>query len=551
MTNPKEASLNDARQAAPLGRSSLARRTLLRTAIGASLTAPALSLLPVSNVSAAGRALQSEGVQGGTIRVAMAGEPPTLDIHQTTAGIVSYITWSMYEPLFTYDENYQLIPMLAESHEVSEDGLTNVIRLRQGVPFHNGETMTAADVIASINRWGAISGVGQGLLEATDELVEVDDHTIEFRLTEPYGSLATALAINYQGCAIYPKSVIDAAGGAPIETDFIGTGPYRLEERRIDQFIRLQRFEEYAAVEGEALGYGGHKFQYLDRIDFIPVADEAARVAGLLAGDYQFLTDFSPDQFDTIAASSELVVEKLPPSSWDTLVLNWNSPLMSDLLVRQAFQAALDHEPIMIAAHGEGFYRLDPSIMQRETAWATDAGAELYNQNDPEKARALLEEAGYDGTPLRLLSTQEYQYLYNVALVAAQQLEAAGFTVDLQTYDWATLVERRSDPEMWDAFTTSDPFKPDPAQMATMQVCNFPGWWCSDETTALVEDLRRESDFDTRYAIWEQVQANFYNEVPMIKVGDFNSVTAYSQNVGGFIPLTQITLPLWNMWLEG
>src|SRR5690606_38174305 len=121
-----------------------------------------------------------------------------------------------------------------------------------------------------------------------------------------------------------------------------------------------------------------------------------------------------------------------------------------------------------------------------------DAGAELYNQNDPEKARALLEEAGYDGTPLRLLSTQEYQYLYNVALVSAQQLEDAGFTVDLQTYDWATLVERRADPEMWDAFTTSDPFKPDPAQMATLQVCNFPGWWCSEETIALVADLRSE-----------------------------------------------------------
>lgn len=540
-----------ARQSASLVHPSLDRRALLRNAVGASLAVPALGLLPGQRAFAAAGARQGEGVQGGTIRVAIAGEPPTLDIHQTTAGIVSYITWSIYEPLFTYDENYQLIPMLAESHEVSDDGLVNVIRLRQDVPFHNGETMTAADVIASINRWGAISGVGQSLLGATDELREVDDYTIEFHLAEPYGSLATALAINYQGCAIYPKSVIDAAGDAPIDNDFIGTGPYQLEERRIDQFIRLQRFDDYAALEGEPLGYGGHKAQYLDRIDFIPVADEAARVAGLQAGDYHLLTDFSSDQFETIAANPDLVVEKLPPSSWDTLVLNWNSPLMSDLLVRQAFQAALNHEPIMLAAHGEGFYRLDPSIMQRETAWATDAGAEFYNQNDPEKARALLEEAGYDGSPLRLLSTQEYQYLYNVALVSAQQLEDAGFTVDLQTYDWATLVERRADPEMWDAFTTSDPFKPDPAQMATLQVCNFPGWWCSEETIALVADLRSESDFDTRFAIWEQIQENFYTEVPMIKVGDFNSVAARSSNVGGFIPLTQITLPLWNMWLEG
>jgi ABC-type transport system substrate-binding protein len=209
-------------------------------AVGGALSVPALGRLG-SSAAATSSSLQGEGVRGGALRVAMAGEPPTLDIHQTTAGIVSFITWSMYEPLFTYDESYQLIPMLAESHEVSDDGLTNVLRLRAGVPFHNGEEMTAADVIASITRWGALSGLGQGLLDATDEMREVDAQTVEFHMKRPYGTFASSLAISYQGCAIYPKSVIDAAGDTPLEDTFIGTGPYQLAERVIDQYVRLTR----------------------------------------------------------------------------------------------------------------------------------------------------------------------------------------------------------------------------------------------------------------------------------------------------------------------
>src|SRR5699024_6315186 len=126
------------------------------------------------------------------------------------------------------------------------------------------------------------------------------------------------------------------------------------------------------------------------------------------------------------------------------------------------FQAALDHEEILQASEGDGFYRLDPGLMFKETAWNTDAGADLYNQNDPDKAKALLEEAGYDGTPLRFMTTQEYQDHYNATVVARQQLENAGFVVDLQVYDWATVVDRQNKEETWDATTTGISFKPEP-----------------------------------------------------------------------------------------
>ena len=489
-------------------------------------------------------------VQGGTLRVTVAGEPPTLDIHQTTAGIVSLITWVMYEPLFTYDEGFQLIPMLAESHEVSEDGLVNTLRLRQGVLFHNGEEMTAADVVASIERWGALSGHGGALLEATESINEVDEYTIEFNMNRPFGSFTATLAENYQGCAIYPKSVIDEAGDEPMQSGFVGTGPYRLADWQPDRFIRFERFDDYSNLPGEPVGHGGHKYQYLDVIEFIPVPDEAAAVAGLQAGDYHYLSTVSSDQFETLSDAPGIVVQQLPPNDIDVIVLNWRSPLTENLLIREAVQAAISSEPILQAAHGEGFYRVDPGVMLQETAWHSTVGEEFYNQGNPELASQLLEEAGYDGTPLRFMSTQEYQYLYNIGLVAVQQLEEAGFTVEFETFDWATVVERRADPELWDAFPTSYPFSPDPTQLSLLQLCEWPGWWCSEETSDFFDDLRSDSDFETRFTHWEAIQSNFYTEIPMIKVGDFSSIAAMSELVGGFVPQTQLAVPFWNWWLK-
>ena len=148
---------------------------------------------------------------------------------------------------------------------------------------------------------------------------------------------------------------------------------------------------------------------------------------------------------------------------------------------------------------GDEFIRLDPGLMMRQTPWYTTAGEEYYDVNDPDLAKAKLEEAGYDGTPLRFMTTQEYSYMYGEAIVAKQQLEAVGITVDLQVMDWATLLERRAKPEEWDMFGTGHGFVPDPSQISYVgQMNQYPGWWSSESSLALAAELLAESDFDTR-----------------------------------------------------
>lgn len=498
-----------------------------------------------------GGAEEGEPVRGGRLLVALIGEPPSLDIHQTTATIVALTTWHMYETLFTWDANFQVVPLLAESHEVSDDGLLHTVTLRQGVLFHNGEELTAHDVVASIRRWGEISGLGKTLLEATDDIVEVDDYTIEFHLNQPLGSFEVLLARQNQGAAIYPASIVENAGPEPLE-EFIGTGPYMFVERQADAYIRMARFEDYVGLEGEPNGYAGGKAAYIDEIEFIPVPDEAARIAGLQAGEYHYLESIIPDQYHTLKDDPNIVAEIMPPDGWDVMVLNTTSPLMSNQTIRQAFLAAINCEEVALAANGEGFYRLDPGFMLQETVWHSTVSEELYNQGNPERCKELLDEAGYDGTPLRFMTTQEYLDQYNMAVVARQQLEAGGFVIEeLEIFDWATVNERRTDPELWDVFTTGFSFRVDPIQMPPLSGCNWPGWWCSDAKVAAAETLQSSSDFDERYAATEEIQRLWYEEVPGVKVCDTSGVSARLPSLKNFkVTHTQLQPEFVNMWLD-
>jgi peptide/nickel transport system substrate-binding protein len=493
-----------------------------------------------------------EGRRGGKLIVAAIGEPQTLDEHQTTAGITAEIGYCMYETLFAYDHEYQPSPMLAESYTVSDDGLNHTFKLRQGVMFHNGKEMTSEDVVANMVRWGEISGVGKALFAATESIEATDDYTVEMVTSKPYGTILIALCSNTQACTIHPKEIIDEFGLDPITDNYVGTGPYKFAGRQADAYIRFERFDDYTAIEGDTDGYGGHKYQWVDEIEFVPVPDEAARVAGMQAGDYHIVMALGNDHYETLKDDPNLLVEIRPPSNWDVFFLNWAQPMMADPLIRKAFQAALDHMPIMQASRGGGdFVQLDPSLMMQPTPFYSTAGEELYNIADPELAAQYLEEAGYDGTPVRFMATQEYAYMYGAAVVAKQQLEDAGFVIDLQVTDWATVLERRAMKDAWDVFVTGHGFVPDPSQITYVGQMNiYPGWWDDEDSLALAAELLSETDFETRFELWEQIQTNAYEQVPAVKTGDSSVISVWSRQVGGYTDQLQRGVPYWNVWLE-
>jgi peptide/nickel transport system substrate-binding protein len=507
---------------------------------------------PVSRATSS-RRQTAEPQRGGRLRVAATGQPAGLDMHLTNQRTITMIGWQMFEALFTFDADYATVPMLAEGYQTSEDGLTTTITLRQGVPFHNGEEMKAADVIASFNRWAPVSSLGLAISPFLAEIAEVDPYTVKIVLTSPLVALPSMLARQAQGLSIHPKSVVDAAGSNPMtDAQYIGTGPYQFVERQADRFTLFKRFDNYVGVTSPPSGYAGSKAAYLDEIEFIPVPDEAARVAGLQSGEYHYLEEIIPDQIEAIGDNPDVNIQILPPRSYGVIILNTVAGLMSNVKIRQAVQAAIAVVPSGQATHGEGYFEPGPGIMMPQTAWNSEVSAELYDQGNPEKARQLLQEAGYDGTAVRVLATQEDLGDYNAAVVAQQQMEEAGFTVELEVTDEATLDENLEDDNRWDMTTNAYVFRPDPVLIPAFASCTADGKWCSDEKVAVVQRLQTEAEFEARFAAFEELQRLWYAEAPAIKLVNNYGVAPLSARVKNILETThfEIEPEFANCWLE-
>ncbi len=514
-------------------------RSVLRT--GALLCAVLLTLVTLTP----GAAQQPR--RGGVLRVALVSDPPSLDIQATTALAVAATMHHVYEGLFVINSKLRPVPMLAERYALSADRLTYTITLRRGVPFHHGREMNADDVVASLTRWGRLGVRARGVFATVASVTAADPHTVVIKLKEPNALLITELAWWAQPAVIYPKEVIDEAGNAPLRR-FIGTGPFRFVEYVPDRFIRLERFDRYAARNEDADGMAGRRTAYLDGIVFTTVPDAAVRIAQIQRNEADFAESLAPDDYDRLRRDANVVPVRAPLPSTLVYLLNKRSGVMVNPKVRQAVLAAIDPTAILQATYGHAkFFRADPGLMPREHYMWTDAGREAYNQKNLELARRLLAEAGYRGEPVRWLVTSEYFWSSNSSQVTKPILERAGFSIDLQVMDWPTTVTRRSRFEGWDVTVAHTTAVPDPTLLLPLSP-SYPGWYESRDMAALLTLLRRHADPKTRMDLWRRAQTLYYKEVPSVKVGDGFLMYAHRPELKGYSGTP--TFFFWNTWLE-
>ena len=160
-----------------------------------------------------------------------------------------------------------------------------------------------------------------------------------------------------------------------------------------------------------------------------------------------------------------------------------------------------------------------------------------------------MKEAGYKGEPIRFVTTQEYKWMYDFALLTKQQLEDVGFDIDLQVVDWATLVKRRNNPKEYEAFTTGTGQHLRSDASYTVLSCTWPGWTCDEDIQKLNQELARETDYKKRFALWEQMHRLFYEKVPSIRYGDLHGLRAMRKKVKGFNEKTERPR-FYNVWLD-
>src|SRR6266536_2289413 len=435
--------------------------------------------------------------KGGVIRVGNLGEPPALDAHWTTASITETLTNHIYEGLYSLDASNRPTPMLAEGHSVSKDGLNYTFKLRQGIKFHNGKEMTSEDVVASLTRWGKQSIYGKALFAQVAEIRGVDKSTVEMKLKEKSAIVLISLAVPNNFGAIYPRETADKFPPETKVTEYVGTGPYKLAEWKPDQYIRMVRFEEYKARNEKPNGYGGGKTAWLDEIRWVPVPEVATRVAQVETGELDFADDLNLDAYDRLKKNPIVRPIISKPYYWLVAVFNKKEGLMTNQKLRQAWQAAIDIEPIMknVAGGKSEFYRMDSSLAPVEiTSWHTNLSGLPWNEHNKDKAKRLLKDSGYKGEPIRFMTTQEYKWMYDFALLTKQQLEDIGFVIDLQVVDWATLVKRRNNPKEYDAFTTGMGVFYDPTHHIYLTP-TWPGWTTDEDILKLQAELAGETDY--------------------------------------------------------
>jgi peptide/nickel transport system substrate-binding protein len=170
--------------------------------------------------------------------------------------------------------------------------------------------------------------------------------------------------------------------------------------------------------------------------------------------------------------------------------------------------------------------------MPDTTPWYSEAGIKNYNKHSAEEAKKLAQEAGYKGETIRYMATTSYQYSYDYSTVMAQNLRDAGFDIDLQIYDWATLVSKRADPEQWDLFLTAHGFIPEPALFTFMSEV-YPGWWKTERKQSLAKEFSETMEPGKRKEVWEKIQSLVYEEVPVMKSGFHYVYFLYSPKVEG------------------
>jgi len=498
-------------------------------------------------IAAAGAVSAAE--KGGVLRVAVIDEPPTLDQHVVTSDLTTMIAQHIFEGLYTFDSKYSPVPLLVKSEEMKGDGKVAVLSLREGVKFHNGKEMDAEDVLASLERWGKFGARGPVLFSNLEKVEATGKFEVTLTFKAPFAPWKNLLAFMNGGPVIYPKDVASGAEKTPITPEqYIGTGPYKFAERNPGRYIKLVRNEDYAARTEASDGYAGRREALFDEIRFIPVPDVGTRVNGVKAGDYDYAEQILGDLFDSLKDDSSVVTTVNQGANQGMMFFNSREGVLKDnFKLRQALQAAVNMEPVLQSAIGPAeLWKASGSFMPESTLWYSKAGLDRFSANNPELAKKLAKEAGYNGEKITLMASTSYKFHYDSTLVIVKQLQAAGFNIDHQIYDWATLISKRGDPTQWDIFFTHHGFVPDPILFTFMSE-SYPGWWTTETKRALAAEFAGTLDEAKRREVWDKIQALVYEEVPVMKTGDHFTYDIYSPKVHGLSESSLIWPKFWGV----
>jgi peptide/nickel transport system substrate-binding protein len=498
-----------------------------------------------------------------TLRVVMHSDLKIVDPIWTTAYITRNHGYMIYDTLFAMDEKGEIKPQMVEKYDESADKLTYTFTLRDGLLWHDGKPVTAEDCIASIKRWGAKDALGQKLMTFVDSMTASGEKSFTIKLKEPTGLLIFGLGKPSSVVPfMMPKRIAETDPNTQI-SEFIGSGPFvfKTDEWKPGDKTVYVKFDKYKPRAEPASGLSGGKVVKVDRVEWRAISDHQQAINALLAGEIDYMEAPTHDLLPLVKDNADIKLwDWNPLGNQYTFRPNHLHKPFDNPKVRQALWYAFNQKDFLEAVIGNPqYYKVCKSMFVCGTALASDKGMQGLLESNFQKARDLLKEANYDGTPVVLMHSTDLDVLTNLAPVAKSLMERAGFKVDMQSMDWQTVVARRAKKEApgqggWNAFLTSwvsaDILNPVMTGFinAGCDKAMF-GWPCDQEMEKLRDQFARETDPAKQKAIAEAVQVRNTEITTHLFLGQWYQPGAGRKNVTGI--LTAPAPVFWNVEKKG
>lgn len=379
----------------------------------------------MTGLASAALALAASGAWAkDDITVALQLEPPHLDPTSAAAGAIDSVLYSnVFEGLTRFTSDGSVVPGLAESWEISDDGLTYTFKLREGVTFHDGTTMDAEDVKFSLDRINAEDSANaqKALYSAISEVNVIDPQTVEVKLSEPNGNMLFNLAWG-DAVIVAPESIEN------IKQTPIGTGAFKFDDWSQGDRITLSRYEDYW---GEAPALEAATFKF--------ISDPTAAFAAVMAEDVDVFAGFpAPENIPQFEADPRFQVLVGSTEGETILAINNQKPPFDNAKVRQAVTHAIDRQAIIDGAMFGLGTPIGTHFAPHNPDYVDLTG---MSEHDPEKARELLAEAGFEDGFETTLHLPPPSYARRGGEIIAAQLAEVGITAEITNVEWAQWLE--------------------------------------------------------------------------------------------------------------
>lgn len=507
---------------------------------GVAALALALMLATSTFLTPAAVVQAAEPQYGGTLVAALADDPPDLDPHFTAANASRTVLHNIFATLLDVDENLNLVPELAHSWEVSDDGMTYIFYLRDDVTFHDGTPFNAEAAKFNFDRMmdPEIGSPRGDELAFVDSVYVDDEFTLRLEMKRPYSALLPALA-SWSGMMVSPAAI--AKYGDDFEQHLIGAGPFRFVEHIRDDRLVLERYDNYFK-EG---------LPYLDRIIYRPFTDVDARVLNLESGAVHIIATVPGKAVERLSRHPDITFSSIGGLGFRGFFANTQSSDLGDRLRRQAVSACIDRRLIVdLVFPGAAL----PSVQSpfSPATWVVDED-DPVPPRDLELARRLLAEAGVpNGFSFNLLITPDEESIRVASIIAAMCGEV-GIQINIQQMEFGQILANMADGNYTAAQIELSP-RNDP------DLSSYP-WWHSQgginfshfsdpEVDEVLERAREEVDPDKRRELYRRAVELFQHHAPYVFVYHLNEMKAWRNEVQGFPHIPDMMMRFEGVWLS-